>query len=114
MHLPRSLAFILFICCACGNPQTINLAPQPSEKVVAGIPDWFLEQEKDVHRISTVATATSRSMQVALDKAKATAMADLAQQLGTRLANLTRQFHEETGVADDSQLLQQFQLLYRS
>lgn len=108
MHLFRSLVLLLILCCACGNPQTINLAPQPTKKVVANIPDWFLEQKTDSDQISAVATATSRSMQVAMEKAKATAMTELAQQLGTRMANLTRQFNEEIGEADDSQLLQQF------
>ena len=38
----------------------------------------------------------------------ATAQADLAQQLETRMANLTRQFQEETGLGEDSELLTQF------
>ena len=47
-------------------------------------------------------------MQLALQKARTTGQTELAQQLGTRLANLTRQFQEETGLAEDSELLTQF------
>ena len=39
---------------------------------------------------------------------RAAARAPLAQQLGARMANLTQQFQEETGMATDSQLLTQF------
>ena len=47
-------------------------------------------------------------MQIALQKARTTAQTDLAQQLGTRLANLARQFSDETGMDQDSELLSQF------
>ena len=51
---------------------------------------------------------TSRDMQVCLKKAKAEAQMDLAQQMETKLSNLTKQFQEEVGVDEDSELLQQF------
>jgi hypothetical protein len=47
-------------------------------------------------------------MQLALQKARATAMTSLAQQLETKLGNLTKQFQEEVGSGEDSELLQQF------
>ena len=47
-------------------------------------------------------------MQLALQKARTTAQTELAQQLGTRLANLTKQFQEEVGLETDSELLTQF------
>ena len=47
-------------------------------------------------------------MQLALQKARTTAQTELAQQLGTRLANLTKQFQEEVGLEADSELLTQF------
>ena len=108
MYLSRILVPLLAICCACGGPKTVNLAPQPTKKTVEQIPDWYLNAATDSKKLLAAATSTSRSMQVALEKAKATALTDLAQQMGTRMANLTRQFQEETGLAQDSQLLQQF------
>jgi vacuolar-type H+-ATPase subunit E/Vma4 len=56
----------------------------------------------------STATATSRSMQIAIDRAKTSARGDIAQQLETRLDELERQFSEELSQGDQSQLMQQF------
>jgi hypothetical protein len=45
---------------------------------------------------------------MSLRKAQTSAQADLAQQLGTRMAVLTKNFQEEVGSNDDAELLQQF------
>lgn len=92
----------------CGGPKTVNLAPTPTEKVTAGIPDWYKNPSSDEEHLTAVATATSRDMQMAVQKAKTTAQADLAQQLSTKLGNLTKQFQEETGEQEGSELLTQF------
>jgi hypothetical protein len=94
--------------CACGGPKTVNLAPRPNHEVVEQIPDWLLKPPSDQNHLYAAASATSRDMQVAMQKARTAAQADLAQQMDTRLANLTKQFQEETGLAEDSALLSQF------
>jgi hypothetical protein len=94
--------------CACGGPKTVNLAPRPTEEVVEGIPQWLLKPPSDQEHLYAAASATSRDLQVALQKARINAQTDLAQQLSTRLANLSKQFQEETGLAEDSALLSQF------
>ena len=94
--------------CACGGPKTINLAPRPNQEVVEKIPQWLLKPPTDQDHLYAAASATSRDMQVAMQKARTAAQADLAQQVNTRLANLTKQFQEETGLAEDSALLSQF------
>ena len=43
-----------------------------------------------------------------MNKAKIRARADLATQMATRMTNLTKDFQEETGEADDSEYLQYF------
>ena len=103
-------AFLLYalILCNCGGPGTTNLAPDSTRKTVETIPGWFLEPPTGEEYLFAPASATSRDLQLAVQKARTTAQADLAQQLGTRLANLTRQFQEETGLAEDSELLMQF------
>lgn len=93
---------------SCAGPKMTNLAPTPTEKVIAGIPEWYKNPPTDSEHLFAAATATSRDMQLATQKAKTTAQANLAQQLSTKLANLTKQFQEETGEAQDSQLLTQF------
>lgn len=99
---------LLAMLCACGGARTVDLAPSTNKETVKQIPDWFLQPPTDAEHLYASASATSRDMQIALQKAKATAQMDLAQQLGTRLGDLTRQFSEETGMAEDSQLLSQF------
>ena len=47
-------------------------------------------------------------MQVAVEKATVSARTELAQQISTRLGNLTKSFQEEVGLQDDSALLMQF------
>ena len=101
------LAFTLILC-SCGGPRTTSLAPRPTKEIVKATPDWFLKPPTDSEHLFATASATSRDMQLALQKARTTGQTELAQQLGTRLANLTRQFQEETGLAEDSELLTQF------
>ena len=92
----------------CGGPKTTNLAPTPSKEVIKKAPDWFLDLPENKNYLYGVGTATSRDMQVGLNKARTTAQTDLAQQLTTHLGNLTKQFQEETGLGSDSELLTQF------
>ena len=105
--------WITVACCcliaaaACG-PKTTSLTPSPSRDVLKKTPDWFLEPPAAADHLYAVATMTSRDMQVCLQKAKSAAQMDLAQQMETKLANLTKQFQEEVGVDEDSELLQQF------
>jgi len=93
---------------ACGGPHTLNLSPPPAAEVLQQVPDWLLKPPSDPQHLHAAATATSRDLQVALQKARLNAQTDLAQQLNTRLANLSKGFQEETGLSDDSGLLSQF------
>jgi len=120
MMWPRGYAVIRTICIytlalaaaqgglGCGGPKTVNLAPRPTEEVVEEIPQWLLKPPSDQEHLYAAASATSRDLQVALQKARINAQTDLAQQLSTRLANMSKQFQEETGLAEDSALLSQF------
>jgi hypothetical protein len=90
---------------ACGGPKTTNLAPPPDEVVA---PDWFLSPPSDPNYIYAAATQTSRDQQLAIKKAETEARTDLAQQMESKVSNLTKQFQEEVGLGEDSELLQQF------
>lgn len=94
--------------CACGGPKTHSLAPRPASEVVDAVPDWLLKPPTDAEHLYAAASGTSRDLQVAMLKARTSAQADLSQQLNTRLGSLTKQFQEETGMAEDSGLLSQF------
>ncbi len=105
---PTAILAALALLCACGGPQRLSLAPRPNQEVVEGIPQWLLKPPADPEHLYAAASGTSRDLQVAMQKARTSAQADLAQQLNNRLANLTKQFQEETGMAEDSALLSQF------
>lgn len=78
------------------------------EKTVEKLPDWFLSPPTDPDYLFAAATSTSKNMQLAINKAKTQAQTSLAQQLEVRLGNLTKQFQEEVGTGEDSELLEQF------
>ena len=93
---------------ACGGPATFDLAPRSAEDTIDNAPRWMMEVPRDDHHLTAAATSTSRDFQIAVDKARSAAQIDIAQQLGAHMANLTKQFQEEVGMAVDSQLLTEF------
>lgn len=93
---------------ACGGVRRTDLAPSPSEKTIQSIPEWYLAPPQEKDHLHAVGSETSADMQLAFDKAKTTAQADLAQQIETRMEGLTKRFQEEVGLGDDSELLSQF------
>ena len=92
---------------ACGS-RSFDLAPASARDVVKNAPDWMSEVPEDDDFLTATATATSRDMQVAFDKARTAAQADVAQQLGARLDDVTRRFVEEVGEGINSELLSSF------
>jgi hypothetical protein len=94
--------------CACGGPKTTSLTPSPSEEVIKKIPEWYLQPPEDSKHLYATGAATSRDLQISVQKAKMSAQADLSQQISTRFGNLSKQFQEETGQEEDSELLTQF------
>ena len=71
-------------------------------------PGWFLKPPDDPAYYIAVASAESMREQIAIDKARTSAQADIAQQIEARVGNLTKQFQEEVGVAERSELLESF------
>ena len=105
--LTALLALGLLLGCG-GGAKTTNLAPTPAEKTMETIPDWFLNTPSDPSYIFATASMTSRDMQLAIQKAETQAKNSLSGQLEQKLGNVTKQFQEEVGVGEDSELLQQF------
>lgn len=108
-------ALALFLCVSlssCGGPKTTNLAPAPGDKI--STPAWFLSPPSDEAYLYATATTTSRDMQLAVQKTETQARTNLAQQIESQLENITKQFQEEVGLGDDSELLQQFTSATRS
>lgn len=93
----------LFIFIGCGS-STVDL-PKTD---VGDIPEWFLNPPTDPNYLYAVSTETSRDLQMAVDKATTSARTDISRQVEIKVSGLEKQFKEEIGVAEDSQLLQQF------
>ena len=107
------LGLLLPLVAACGSKST-NLTPSPQKETIKNMPEWYLEPGVDEDHLYAAATATSKDVQTAVDKAKARARGDLATQMQTRMTNLTKDFQEETGEADDSEYLQYFSATTKS
>ena len=72
------------------------------------IPDWYINTPNDPNYFFAVATATSKDMQLAVDKAAADARAELARKVGAKVDDIVKKFSEEVGTAENAQILQQF------
>lgn len=103
-----TVSLIALALCSCGGPKTTNLAPTPTEQTIKKIPAWYLNPPQEDDYLFATSTSTSRDMQVAVQKAKVTAQASLAQQLETNLSDLTKNFQNETGLGSDSELITEF------
>jgi hypothetical protein len=68
-------------------------------------PGWYTDPARDNDRLIGVATATSRDLQTAVDKAKQDGRVDIARQLDVRVAGLSKRFIEDTGLDEDAELL---------
>ena len=80
----------------------------PSTVPKIDAPDWYTSPDRDNDRLIGVATATSRDLQTAVDKAKQDGRVDIARQLDVRVAGLSKRFVEETGLDQDAELLGMF------
>ena len=85
-----------------GGPATMQSAN------TGDIPAWYTHVPQDSSYIYAVNTATSQDMQIAYDKATTGARAELGRQVELKVSGLQKRFEEETGVAQDAQLMQQF------
>ena len=90
------LTVIGIIAAGCGGSKTIKG------------PSWFLTPPNDPNYLFATATATSRDMQLALDKAKQDGRVGISSQLEARVMALIKKFDEEVGKTADAELLQQF------
>lgn len=107
MKIVFILALILFVVgmMACSSKPPPPGAP---EATLANIPDWYANPTRDPNYLFSANTATSRDMQLAIDKAKKQAQADLTMQMEAKVKAITKSFNEEMGMSADSQLLTQF------
>lgn len=110
----RSLAVLALLAVACHRaPRSTDLAPAASRETIKGLPGWYLKPPTDKNFLFAPATAVSRDVQVAINKAEAEGRAGLAQQLEVKYGALTKRFVEEVG-REGSQLLDQYTTAYKA
>lgn len=82
---------------------------EPLQKTDTGdVPDWYLNKPEDPNYLFEPATATSKDMQLAVDKAVQAGRTGIGRQTEIKINALQKRFQEETGIGDDAQLLDQF------
>lgn len=91
-----------------GSKEAADLSPEASDATLQNMPSWFTSPPEEPDYLFGTGTSTSRSMQMAIDKASTTARGNLASTLESRFEGLSKQFEEEVGNSSNSQLLTQF------
>ena len=100
-----SLAFFII---GCGSSKGPNLSPEPSRKIMKSIPDWYVNTpQKDGYRYAG-ATATSRDLQLSVNKATMDAANQLAGAMDSEMNALIKRVREETGLGTDSDILDRY------
>ena len=102
------ILFITLFLSGCGSSKGPNLSPEPTRKVMKNIPDWYIKTPKKEGFRYAGATATSRDLQLAVNKATQDAATQLAGSIDSEMNALVKRVREETGVSTDSDILDRF------
>lgn len=100
-----SFSFLIiaaFAVISCSSNKTIQNTD------VGNIPSWFKQTPEDPNYFFAAATAVSKDLQLAVDKATTDARAEIARQVELRVNGLQKKFDEEVGTPENSTLLQMF------
>ena len=90
-----------------------DLSPPANRETIRNLPSWFLKPPTDDNYLFAPATAVSRDVQVAINKAQADARNAIAQQLEVKYGSINKRFVEEVG-REGSQLLDQYTQVYKA
>lgn len=104
MYLKLTLlsGILLLLVLGCGGPS--NLSSTDSGE----IPSWYLTTPQEENYLFGAAAATSKDMQIAVDKATSDARAEVARQVDVSLAGIQKSFAEEIGTSENSSIIEQF------
>lgn len=70
------------------------------------MPGWYNDLPEDDDYILTSSSATSRDLQMSVDKAKQSGRAEIGSMFESRIKRLFKEFRNETGRAEDSDFLE--------
>ena len=99
--LVLSVISILLIGCG-GSQETQNVSPN------CKVPTWYNTVPQDPNYLFAPNTATSRDLQLAVDKAIQAGRTEIGRQQEVKINGLQKRFQEETGFGADAQLLDMF------
>ncbi|MBM3907624.1 MAG: LPP20 family lipoprotein [Gemmatimonadetes bacterium] len=97
---------LLALFAACGKPH-VKSTPE-TRGVVGAAPKWYTTPPRADDIFFGVATAESKDMQLAAEKAQMAARAQIAQQMTVKLGAFAKRFQEEVGQGASAELLDQF------
>jgi len=97
------LAMVMLVGCGSKAPET-----GVTNATALNVPNWFVSPPQDPNYLFSSTTAMSRELQLAIDKAKQMSRADLGTQLEVKVEGMTKNFTEEVGANQDTELLTQF------
>ena len=92
----------------CGSKSGPDLYPEASRKIVKKLPKWYINTPVKEGYKYAAAEATSQSMQMAVDKARVSAVSNLSQMIKSEWNGYTKRVQEETGIGVESNILDQF------
>ncbi len=72
------------------------------------MPEWFSNPPQDPNFLYAARTASSRDLNLAIEKATTTARAEIARQYEVKVEGLTKSFQEEVGTNEDAEINQLF------
>jgi hypothetical protein len=112
--MPRiALVLSTLALAACSSNPNPTLSPKPASAVVNSSPDWYMNVPQDPNYMFAAKSATSRDMQIAVDKAVADARSEIAKQMEVKYSGLEKRFREEVGTGTDSELLDSYSNAYK-
>lgn len=98
--------------CGRGPKPAVDLTPAASRETINNLPGWYLKPPTDRDYLFGTATAVSRDVQIAINKAQADARNAIAQGLEVKYGALNKRFVEEVG-REGAQLLDQYTQVYK-
>jgi hypothetical protein len=102
------LSLVLVAGCA-SHKKNVNLSPGATEKIMDNIPSWYKAPPDNTDTfVYGRGTNVSRDLQIAVDGASEAGRLEIARTMEVRFQGMTKRFSEETGLAEDSELLKEF------